>query len=641
MLRFKHACLSGLTTLTSAVLLASCGGSGASAPLEVWRGSSAFELSVLPASFVDGGSLASTQLEVQPAGEQTVVTLKASGARGLKALYVNLDFDAQRYSPAGESPAATLGTPEDTLSLAHISRGRVALGQVLANYPWQSGLSGDATVARFVFDNQPQPPLRQASTPPSGNASRALLEIDANDILNWRYANQGDYDQNSETNLADLTPIGLHFGATSPAGAGTPWPASAALSQVDGDSNGEINIADITAIGANFQSRVESWNIYSGTGPADYPDGGSLLVSLSQASGAAADASERLLFIQAAQYPLATHYWVKPSDGQSEGIASSLLTVTIPQVAVQLPNAPNGSGQSGDPYLIDSDETYSLLVQDDQGLDISTNPNTVYTPSIALDSLMGAGQNLIDTPNGFEGDFSVHIEFKGRPADPPDLYFHASSGQEGFILTNPPEFGTGTAGDPYIVDTATVYVFAVYDASDGDVSTDVNTMYTVSKGSAGSMGAGVNTLDITDGFEGDFNVSATYNGANTMPPAIFLRVPLTPGLYILPNLDDLDWAGVAGSGVAGDPYICSVLDGFNTDFSLAFDLRANSLADGSGTEIDVNTLTWAADPPFIATFVAPGSFTVNQYTNGRVLAQDAGLNFSNDLFIVSQMLPST
>ena len=36
--------------------------------------------------------------------------------------------------------------------------------------------------------------------------------------LRWSYKNTGDYDQNSETNISDLTPIGRHFNKTPASG---------------------------------------------------------------------------------------------------------------------------------------------------------------------------------------------------------------------------------------------------------------------------------------------------------------------------------------------------------------------------------------------------------------------------------------
>ncbi|MCB1218280.1 hypothetical protein KDL44_12875, partial [bacterium] len=92
-------------------------------------------------------------------------------------------------------------------------------------------------------------------------ASAAKLGLDELTLtLAWGYACQGDYDQNSEVNIADLAPIGTHFGKSTN-GAG-PFPPGSVESMVDGDSNGEINIADLSPIGTNFGRRVEKYNVY-------------------------------------------------------------------------------------------------------------------------------------------------------------------------------------------------------------------------------------------------------------------------------------------------------------------------------------------------------------------------------------------
>lgn len=75
--------------------------------------------------------------------------------------------------------------------------------------------------------------------------------------LNWTYYFNGDYDQNGEVNISDITAIGQNYGKTS---SHLDW---AKARVADGDNNGEVNIADITPIGANFGSRVTRFVLYS------------------------------------------------------------------------------------------------------------------------------------------------------------------------------------------------------------------------------------------------------------------------------------------------------------------------------------------------------------------------------------------
>ncbi|MCH7471738.1 hypothetical protein IIA79_02160, partial [bacterium] len=81
-------------------------------------------------------------------------------------------------------------------------------------------------------------------------------------IFEWSYRNHGDYDQNGEVNIADLTPVGQNFGAM----IGDPGWAAAQVA--DGDGNGEVNIADISPIGQNFLASVEGYVLQTSQTPA-------------------------------------------------------------------------------------------------------------------------------------------------------------------------------------------------------------------------------------------------------------------------------------------------------------------------------------------------------------------------------------
>ncbi|MCB1186515.1 SBBP repeat-containing protein [bacterium] len=71
--------------------------------------------------------------------------------------------------------------------------------------------------------------------------------------LDWSYRNQGDGDLNSEVNIADLTPIGVHlkrrFGSPE-------WPRAR---NTDNDLNTEVNISDVTPIGVYLLNTVSGY----------------------------------------------------------------------------------------------------------------------------------------------------------------------------------------------------------------------------------------------------------------------------------------------------------------------------------------------------------------------------------------------
>lgn len=108
----------------------------------------------------------------------------------------------------------------------------------------------------------------------AGKAASAGLGVGIDDLivadngggnftLSWTYRHQGDYDQNGEVNVSDLSPIGLYFLQNS-GGAG--WQMARVA---DGDSNGEVNVADLTPLGQNFGSLVTGYRIESTATPAD------------------------------------------------------------------------------------------------------------------------------------------------------------------------------------------------------------------------------------------------------------------------------------------------------------------------------------------------------------------------------------
>lgn len=89
-------------------------------------------------------------------------------------------------------------------------------------------------------------------------------EVSGSDVLlGWEYNHTGDYDQNSEVNVSDLTPVGLHFKKTE---ADIDWDVAVVA---DGDENGEVNSSDITPIGQNFSEKLAEYVVES----ADNPDG--------------------------------------------------------------------------------------------------------------------------------------------------------------------------------------------------------------------------------------------------------------------------------------------------------------------------------------------------------------------------------
>jgi PKD repeat protein len=271
--------------------------------------------------------------------------VRSTDGFALKGLYFELAYDPERFDPLSAEPTAALadsagpagpGGGDRAISLSVLSQaGEAALGQVLTLPATRAGLEGDAVLARLSFAGRPFSP-RQSSAAPVTPKSATTLSLDnASRELTWYFYSQGDYDENGETNIADLQPIGVHWKATTH-GAGEFLPASVE-SEVDGDANGEINIADLQPIGLNYKKAVAGYHIFTSDTadglPAQPGDPSTLLpaadVPLSAASGDPHDGRLRFSYT----FPTLadkSYVWVRPFDPASEGTPSNAVQYAAP-----------------------------------------------------------------------------------------------------------------------------------------------------------------------------------------------------------------------------------------------------------------------------------------------------------------------
>ncbi|MBN2083165.1 hypothetical protein JW859_13285 [bacterium] len=79
--------------------------------------------------------------------------------------------------------------------------------------------------------------------------------------LNWSYRNQGDYNQDGEVGVADLTPIGQNWQAKA---SDATWPKSCVA---DGNADGLVSVNDITPIGQCWLRTVRGYRIQTSLTP--------------------------------------------------------------------------------------------------------------------------------------------------------------------------------------------------------------------------------------------------------------------------------------------------------------------------------------------------------------------------------------
>jgi PKD repeat protein len=167
--------------------------------------------------------------------------------------------------------------------------------------------------------------------------------------LSWTERQLGDYDQNGEVGISDLTPLGVNFGesvAYDPLEThdGIPhWPEGdpdAAgglnwrLARIDGDGNGEFNIADVTPIGLNWKSTISGYRIYrrhESVGEAELlpnPQNASLPYSIGRPAPNP-NAAPRYFFTDSPQADGIYQYFVVPfhEADNDEGSSSNVVEV--------------------------------------------------------------------------------------------------------------------------------------------------------------------------------------------------------------------------------------------------------------------------------------------------------------------------
>lgn len=306
------------------------------------RQTAQFQLNIDDSSIYEAGGFS---LEVKEQAELATAVVRASGVKDLKAVYFTLSYDPLAYSPIEAVPGTLLATMGSPLALTVTKDpGTVVHGQVLANWPEQEGIAGDGIVATFRFgpaDGAPGSESQKSiSAVPASDKAKPYLNFNPEaSVFRWYYVNPGDYDQNGEVGISDLSPLGANFNAEGPFDVGS------ALSVIDGDGNGIINIADITPIGANFGNHIGEWAIYGSHSTDDYPEGnaepngaGSRQICNVPFSSAQGGGGQRKVWEYVMDNPVygTGYYWLRPVSFGTEGTPSNGVPRTMEWHLTQL-----------------------------------------------------------------------------------------------------------------------------------------------------------------------------------------------------------------------------------------------------------------------------------------------------------------
>jgi len=108
---------------------------------------------------------------------------------------------------------------------------------------------------------------RRAAAAPNSPLSRVTdLRMwdngDSGATCRWTYRNQGNYNQDSQVTVSDLTPVGQHYDK------GEDAPDWVLARQADGSDDGLVTVSDITPIGQFFNAAVDSYALEVNTLPS-------------------------------------------------------------------------------------------------------------------------------------------------------------------------------------------------------------------------------------------------------------------------------------------------------------------------------------------------------------------------------------
>lgn len=253
--------------------------------------------------------------------------------------------------------------------------------------------------------------------------------------LTWTERIVGDYDQNSEVNISDLTPLVIYYGQTveydDPAlhDGFEFWPsgdpddgAGGTLNwrkaRVDGDNNGEINLSDITPIVLHWNESLDGYRI-SRAGPDNpfyselpNPEDAFSPLTIERPDNIDPSAPVRYTFIDEFQELGEYCYYVKPYDviGDDEGTGSNFDCIDTLVADIEITNLEP-------PYAGKAPLVVSFNAADSKAIN-----NTIV--KYEWDWQM-EGDDEDNFAADEEGIFPVASHTYALPAEPPGIYFAA------------------------------------------------------------------------------------------------------------------------------------------------------------------------------------------------------------------------
>lgn len=255
---------------------------------------------------------------------------------------------------------------------------------------------------------------RMVSTPPTGESNRVdplnyyIEDVEGTDhyFLTWLLRSLGDYDLNGRVEIADITPMAIHYGediATHPE-----------ATHIDGSGNGTVGIEDITPIAMNYGVDVAAYRV---EGSADM-ESGYVEVGLSSIDTDAVEVVGGLQFTyDLGEAPAYEWYRVVPLDAESEAGIESVPVHIVPGgggglVISLVTAAESGAGLPEDPYVVLADTAYEIAVEDEQG-EPFIDPVVLHLDPPFVGDVTDTPPYTVTPSGDLIGDFSVYATAEG------------------------------------------------------------------------------------------------------------------------------------------------------------------------------------------------------------------------------------
>jgi hypothetical protein len=208
------------------------------------------------------------QLSLQNGAGETALVINVKDGAYTDAVNTEVHYDAERYHPVRAEFAGLLGKPDQVLTASFLDNvpGVAGIGAVAMGDYKPGALNGkfatvffapgpDRAVSAAAGDSNDNPlgvaDVVSDVTPPLNNLTVDTSVTDTV-TLTWTAVWEiGDCDGNSEVNVADLTPMGKVFKAST----ATTFKAVPS----DTDRNGQVTVSDLTPIGKHFKQSVSGY----------------------------------------------------------------------------------------------------------------------------------------------------------------------------------------------------------------------------------------------------------------------------------------------------------------------------------------------------------------------------------------------